>query len=219
MLSSAEILRQLTQLAEDASWVAFLWHLGVLLGFANLALFRWRPHLGGAASLAALPLGTAAALAASSGNLFNTVVLGGVFLALLLVATRLPRERVDHSLVWSVLAGTGAVTYAFVYPHFVDVRGIGDLFFTPMGVLPCPSLALVIGLGLIAGGFGSRAWSLIAGTAGVFYALVGVIRLGVWLDLGLLLAAGVLVALGFSLRRPRPTTYVAPRAGTRLHIS
>ena len=70
-----------------------------------------------------------------------------------------------------------------------------------MGLIPCPTLSLVIGFTLLAGGFGSKAWSLVLVAAGTFYGLFGVARLGVVLDV--VLAGGALCLLALTQsRRP-----------------
>jgi hypothetical protein len=53
----------------------------------------------------------------------------------------------------------------------------------------------VLGFSLLFSGFHSRAWQSIAAAAGLFYALFGVLVLGVWLDLGLLVGAVAMIIL------------------------
>lgn len=72
-----------------------------------------------------------------------------------------------------------------------------------MGV-PCPTLAIVIGLALIGDGIGTRRWSVLLGAAGIFYSLFGAFRLGVEIDLLLLVGAGALIARASSPIRVLP---------------
>jgi hypothetical protein len=58
-----------------------------------------------------------------------------------------------------------------------------------------PSLSVAIGVAIPAGGFGSRPWSLVLAALGFFYAAFGTLRLGVWLDRGLLLASVALIVV------------------------
>ena len=74
-----------------------------------------------------------------------------------------------------------------------------------MGLLPCPTLATVLGAGLCANGFGSRAWALVTGAAGLFFAAFGVVRLRVWLDAGVLVGSSAMLAIGLARRRKRPS--------------
>jgi len=57
------------------------------------------------------------------------------------------------------------------------------------GSRPCPTLSIVIGLALVLGGLGSRAWSVVVGATGIFYGIFGAAHLGVRLDWVLLLGA------------------------------
>lgn len=54
--------------------------------------------------------------------------------------------------------------------------------------IPYPTLFLVIGVALLCGGLG-RSWARLLSVAGAFYALFGVLRLGVRIDLALLAGA------------------------------
>jgi hypothetical protein len=94
-------------------------------------------------------------------------------------------------------------TLGFVYPHFLQ----GGSFFwylyaAPMGVLPCPTLAFVTGVTLMVDGVGSRPWNVILVAAGLFFGIVGVAKLGVWLDVGLVIGAAGLAARTFGGRKP-----------------
>jgi hypothetical protein len=63
------------------------------------------------------------------------------------------------------------------------------LYSGPLGVLPCPTLAFAIGVALLADGVGSRAWAALLAVVGLFYGTVGLAKLGVWLDAGLVIGA------------------------------
>jgi hypothetical protein len=58
----------------------------------------------------------------------------------------------------------------------------------------------VIGVALVVDGLGSRAWALLLAGAGLFYGVFGVARLGVTLDVGLIVGAVGLLARGVKLR-------------------
>ena len=74
--------------------------------------------------------------------------------------------------------------------------------------LTCPTLSFVIGFALLASGFSSRILSITLGAIGLFYALFGAFRLGVRIDLILLLGAASLLVLALSPRlsasKPKP---------------
>lgn len=207
MPTPEQILGNLAYEATSARGIALLWHLAAVIGLTVLYASRWKPRTFVAQMLAVAPLVTVSALAGSFNLGFNAVVVGGVAFTLIVVGARGDERPLSSGPLWSVLLGLGAVSYALVYPHFVPIEGFPDLWFTPLGVVPCPSFALVIGAGLLAGGFGSRAWSLIAGGAGLFYALFGMLVLHVWLDAGLLVAAGALVAIGVLGEKLAPSNH------------
>ena len=79
------------------------------------------------------------------------------------------------------------------------------LYAAPLGLVPRPSLSIAIGFAILASGYGSRRWSIALGLLGSFYAVFGTIRLGAWLDVGLLAASAALLAIA-SMR-----TLTAPR--------
>ena len=100
------------------------------------------------------------------------------------------------------VVGILMIAFAWLYPHFLDPRSpMIYVVGAPTGLIPCPTLSLLIGFTLLAGGFGSRAWNLLVAAAGLFYGVFGVARLGVRLDVAL--AAGGLCLLVLS-RSPRP---------------
>jgi hypothetical protein len=63
------------------------------------------------------------------------------------------------------------------------------LYASPTGLIPCPTLSAVVGVGLVVEGLGSRGWSLILVGGGILYGLFGWLRLGVGMDAVLLVGA------------------------------
>jgi hypothetical protein len=93
------------------------------------------------------------------------------------------------------------------------------LYAAPTGVVPCPSLSLVVGFALLSGGLGSRAWSLALAIAGLFYGLFGVARLGVRLDIVLVGGSAALLALALREADSRtPCRRLARLAGQPRHV-
>jgi hypothetical protein len=86
------------------------------------------------------------------------------------------------------------IAFGWAYPHFLRGDAFALLVAAPLGVIPCPTLAAVIGVALIADGLGARAWSWTLAATGVFYAVFGVARLGVWIDVALLVGSVALMA-------------------------
>jgi len=120
-------------------------------------------------------------------NPFNGVVflLAAVILAIL--GSRQPKTPVEKPPAWAILIGALMIAFGWIYPHFLTgASWVEYLFRAPTGLIPCPTLSLVIGFALLAKGFSARAWSNVLGALGIFYSLFGAFRLGVMLDMGLL---------------------------------
>ena len=197
MPSTPEILAGLAQLANRATPVAILWHIAFAIGIVVLGA-GFRPSRRSSALLAVLPFLSVAAAAWLSGNPFNAGAFLLLAVALSIVAARLPVEPMQTARGPLRASGAMMLAYGWIYPHFLEAGSWwAYLYASPLGLIPCPTLSAVIGVTLIACGFGSRPWSWILAGAGVLYALFGVLRLGVWLDLGLLMGA---VAVAFAAR-------------------
>jgi hypothetical protein len=125
--------------------------------------------------------------------------LSGVVVA---VGLRLPSEPVGQTPRWARIMGSMAIGYAWLYPHFLESHSVAIyVVAAPVGLLPCPTLSLVLGFGLLAKHFDSRIFAFVTASAGLFYAVFGIVRLGVWLDAGLLGAAAAMLLLNFSRAR------------------
>jgi len=213
MPASAELLRQLATIANELIGVAMAWHVVVASVLVTVAL-GWRPTpRTSVVALAALPV-SVAIIAAAYGNVFNA--LGFALLALLLVAGRRTATMPGHVPAWSRALGAALIAYAWLYPHFLAGPWFQYAYAAPLGVVPCPTLALVAGVTLVAGSFGSRFVAAVLAVWCLFYATFGIVRLGVWLDAGLALAVvglGLRVALGDRATSARPRFPDATSAG------
>lgn len=204
MLNAAEILAGLGRIANEAFVHAVLWH--VIVGVAAAALsLGWRPSPRLVGGLLCLPLASVSGFAWAFGNPFNgssfallTVVLGWM-------AWRTPKGAVTSSRRWTPALGGLLVAFACSYPHFLVGRpALAYLVGAPLGLIPCPTLSLVIGVALIGCGPNSKGWSFVLAAAGVFYALFGALRLGVVIDLALLAGSIAIGAQALTTRKPEP---------------
>jgi hypothetical protein len=193
MPSSEEILSGLTSIANEWRAVAVLWHVYVAAMLMALAIRR-DLSVRVFAALLALPLLSVSALAWTSHNPFNAAVCAALALALFAIAHDLPDERLRIGPPLSVLAGVALVAFGWIYPHFLETTHWREyLIAAPLGLLPCPTLSAIAGLTLIADGHHSRAWSLTLAAATFFYAVIGVFRLGVLIDIALFAGTATLV--------------------------
>jgi len=187
-----DILDGLSAIANENRGVAALWHLAVATALVALAL-GWRPSTYTARFLASTPLASVAALAFAYGNPFNGLAFSLSAFSLMAVAMIGKCRPVSGGSATGRGLGMATIALAWIYPHFLAGPAATYLYASPMGLIPCPTLALAIGLALLGNGLGSRAWSLILATAGVLYGGFGTWRLGVFLDIGLIVAALALV--------------------------
>lgn len=182
--------------ASNALWpLAVAWHAVLLAGLV-LLVGGWRPTRRTAGLLLTAPLLSVSAVAWDFGNPFNGLVFLGLAVATGILALRLDRTpiRFEGRPAWTVFAGTFLVAFGLVYPHFVQVGSpLAWLVAAPTGLIPCPTLSVVLGVLLLTRGL-SRPIEVILGLAGLFYGVIGVIVLGVTLDLGLLLGSLALLA-------------------------
>jgi len=88
-----------------------------------------------------------------------------------------------------------------VYPHFIQPSSVlGYLYAAPAGLIPCPTLSILIGLALIYDCFGSRSLSILLIIFGLFYGVFGVFKLKVLIDVFLLFGAMMLLVRHISIR-------------------
>jgi hypothetical protein len=189
-----QILAALADLANQWKTLAIVWHVYFIALIAMLFFLHPSRRLVGI--LLSLPLLSVSALAWSSGNPFN----GGLFalaaIAMLILAFRLSVEPVDWAPTWVAAAGAAMFVFGWVYPHFLNAPSfVPYLYAAPVGIVPCPTLSIVIGVALMLDGLESRGWSLVLAAMGIFYALFGALRLGVTIDLVMLLGALLLAAV------------------------
>jgi hypothetical protein len=191
--SATHIHDGLTTIANVAMPLAIGWH--VLFALVGLALLAgWKPSRRMAAALLTLPIFSVGVLAWAFDNPFNGSVFVALALALLAAGARLGEASIRRGPPWATGLGVLMALFGWVYPHFLEAGSpLRYLYAAPTGLAPCPTLAIVIGLTLIGDGIGTVRWSVLLGTAGIFYALFGTFGLGVGIDLLLLVGAAALI--------------------------
>jgi hypothetical protein len=192
MPTPAEILDGLTRIANEATALAIAWHFALAVALV-LLLASWRPTQRMARVLIALPLVSVSMLAFAFGNPFNGIVFALAVTALGAIGMRAPSSRASRSSGATFFVGLASVAYGWAYPHFLDGAWTAYVYAAPLGLVPCPTLAVACGLALIGNGLGSRAWTITLAALGLFYGVFGVARLGVLLDVPLIASAGFLL--------------------------
>ena len=208
MPSSSEILASLTAIARHGTVVAIAWHVVFAVAIVAVAT-GWRPTERAVRGALAGPLLSVAIFAIGGGTPFNGVVFAAAAIALVLLgADRDPHEVIAGAPWMQAIAGA-LIAYGWVYPHFLAGPALAYVFAAPVGLVPCPTLAIVIGFALLGGGLGSRAWSLVLAGLGLCYGVFGVVHLGIGLDLGLVAGAIVLAVVAM---HPRERTSLSVAA-------
>lgn len=204
MLNAAKILAGLGQIANDAFVYAVVWHLVIGAVFAGLG-FGWRPSPRLVGGLLCLPLVSVSGFAWAYGNPVNGSSFAVLVVLLGWIAWRTPKGAVMRSPRWMTVLGGLLVVFAWSYPHFLVGRStLAYAIGSPLGLIPCPTLSLLIGVTLVGYAPNTKGWSFILAAAGVFYALFGALRLGVVIDLALLVGAIAIVARAMATGKPTP---------------
>lgn len=200
MPTSEEILAGLGLITNDWRLLAVAWH-GFFAAVVVVLIAGVRPARRIVGALLVLPLISVSVLAWVHGNPFNGSVfaLGG--LALLVLAVGLGRDAVEVSRWPLAVPGSVMAGFGWIYPHFLDdATTVEFLYSAPTGLIPCPTLSIVVGFTLVLGGMGSRAWCLVLAVMGLFYGVFGSIGLGVTIDWVLAMGASVTAYAGLAGR-------------------
>ena len=194
MPPSETILTGLTSLANDWRGLAIAWHV-LFAALLGMLIAGWRPSVRMVAGFLIAPVLTVSLLAWRSGNLFNGTAFAVLAVTLAMIASRF--SKTPARIGTPVMAAPGVVLIALgvTYPHFVGADSWTTyLYASPFGIVPCPTLAVVIGATLLLRNLRSNGWTTTLVVAGLVYGSTGVLRLGVALDWSLILGSGVLAA-------------------------
>lgn len=205
MPTPAGILEGLAAIANGSLWLAIVWHI-ILAGAVIAILAGWRPTKQHGAIAVPAPLISVWVLALSAGNVFNAIVFFLAAILLPVLGRRLPLQRISPAPAWARLVGWTLVAFGWAYPHFLEgASALTYLIAAPAGLIPCPTLSVLVGFTLLAAGFSSRAFSLVLGSLGMFYGAFGAFRLGVTIDIVLFAGAVILVAFAMTIKPPAAT--------------
>ena len=194
MPHATEILDGLSEIANQATGLAVAWHILIAMALVALAA-GWRPSQRTARLLIGMPLASVASVAIAFNNPFNGLVFAASATALTAMAMSGDRRPVARGTTSMRGIGVTMIAFGWLYPHFLRGDASAYLYASPVGLVPCPTLAVAIGFALVGNGLGSRVWSLTLAALGLFYGLFGVLRLTVLLDIGLVGGALALVTV------------------------
>ena len=205
MPSTELILASLKRVANAWWLLAAIWHLCLAI-ITGLLIGGNRPSRKLAGVLMSLPVLSASVMAWAGGNPFNGTVFALLTILLVVFSVRLP-GRVRIAPLWVLIPGLALTAFGWVYPHFIETSSsFGYLYKAPVGIVPCATLSILVGLTLVLNGLDSRAFALTLGISGLFYGVAGIGRFRVAIDAVLLLGAILLTIRAFRRRRaPEPS--------------
>lgn len=192
-MPSAELILANLHTSANQWWqVAALWHVYVV-GVAAYLYMRRPVELRTVRMLFAVPLVSVSVVAWVTGDLFNASSMALVFVLLIafgLADSSGPARRSPKA-IWCV--GVSLIALGWVYPHFLE-EGPGAYFYAaPLGILPCPTLAMLVGVSLVLSGSSATAYPSILAAISASYGVFGAVYLGVILDAWLVVGALFLV--------------------------
>ncbi len=193
MPRTEDIISGLHAIANDHYWIAVVWHILFYLIIIAL-IVKWLPSNKWSAIFICLPLATVAILAWLSGNPFNGILFSVSAVLIFLFGLKASGQPLMLSQWPFVAAGILMIAFGLFYPHFIETNSwIKYLYASPAGLIPCPTLSVLIGFLLVYNGFGSQTIIFTFILLGLFYGLFGVFKLAVHLDLGLIFGTLVLI--------------------------
>jgi hypothetical protein len=186
MPKTEDIISGLHSITNQYSAFANFWHVAFYLLIAFLVA-KWQPANRLFAMLICLPLLSVAIFAWIYGNPFNGTLFLILSVLIFLFGFRIQPGSVSLSPFPFYLFGIIMIIFGIIYPHFLETGSfIKYLYASPVGLIPCPTLSIIIGFVLLYNGLGSQSITITLVIFGLFYAIFGVVKLAVYLDLFLL---------------------------------
>jgi len=183
MIKSEEIVAGIQTIVNNNMLIATLWHVAIY-GLIISLLFHWNPSNKLMAILLCLPVVSVSIIAWYSGNPFNGTLFAILAILIIIFGLKATSHPITISQVNFLVIGILMIAFALLYPHFLETNSIVKyLYASPVGLIPCPTL----------NGFGSNALTISLIVYGLFYGLFGIFRLGVTLDIGLIIGTFTLI--------------------------
>lgn len=181
-----DIINGLQSIVNNYSTFAMIWHALFYVLLAAL-IFKWEPSNRLMGILICLPLLSVAVFAWLTGNPFNGVLFSLMTVLVCIFAIRGSGEPVSVSQLPFVIIGIMMIVFGLVYPHFIQADSfLKYLYASPVGLIPCPTLSILIGFLLLYNGLGSQSLTITFIAFGLFYGLFGAFKLSVNLDIFLI---------------------------------
>lgn len=182
MIKAQEILSGLHSITNTYKLYAIIWH-AVFYLFIIALIAKWAPPNKLIAVLTCLPIVSVAIFAWITGNPFNGIIFSVLAILILIFGLKASIQPINQSQLPFFIIGILMIAFGLLYPHFIDTNSIVKYSYaTPVGLIPCPTLSILIGFILLYNGFGSKSITLLFIAFGLFYGFFGVFKLAVKLD-------------------------------------
>lgn len=200
MPTAAEILALLEKTSNELFPVAIGFHV-LIVALLVVLIRKWQPTDRVVGILLTSPLLLVSVIAWIYRNPFTGILFLLFFCLLFITAIRLSGSRVDFAQGTWLFFSIFLIAFGWFYPHFLDDRPWLYLFAAPTGIIPCPTLSLVIGFTLLFKHFNSKPYALLLSIISLFYGLFGAFRLGVMIDVVLIAGAILLLISAFPIQK------------------
>jgi hypothetical protein len=197
MPKTDEIINGLQTIVNDYTAFAIVWH--VVFYFLLAALIaKWLPSNKLLGFLICIPLLSVAVFAWLSGNPFNGILFSVITILVIIFGFKTSNQPIQMSQVPFMVTGILMIVFGLVYPHFINAGSfLKYLYASPAGLIPCPTLSILIGFLLLYNGLGSQSITLTFIAFGLFYGIFGVLKLAVYLDIFLIFGSIALLVKYF----------------------
>ncbi|AET66141.1 hypothetical protein Desor_0437 [Desulfosporosinus orientis DSM 765] len=201
-MNPREMLNYLEMLANNSLWINFTMHMIVLIAFTVViavnkqTLKRWTFQ--GTIGIIFFSVTVHALI---FGNPFHAATFG--LLAIISLVQLIGRKetiQISQS-KWISTIALSAIFLGLWYPEFVDKSALMLLMVSPVGVIPCPTLLITIGLLILIMPSVSSLQYLITIIMGLVYGIIGVFVFQVYLDITLLI---LVLAASWIFYKERP---------------
>jgi hypothetical protein len=198
MPTPEEILSGLAFAANKFYMLSIVWHI-IVLAVVILLISGKTVDKKVIASGSGILLLSVGFIAVQVANPFNAVMFALAALIVGVFTLKFKKEQIG--LKWDFVTAIGILmlVFGFVYPHFLEGAPFYKyLYASPLGLIPCPTLSVFIGITLMLHGSLPKKWMLVGALFGLFYGIFGALRLKVYLDVVLIAGALFLLVSAFT---------------------
>ena len=194
MPRSEDILSGLHAIANSYVIYAIIWHV-IFYALIIAVALKWVPSYRLLGVLLSIPLFSVAAFAWVSGNPFNGTMFSIMAILILVFGIRASSLPISMSELPFIVIGIIMIVFGLLYPHFIETDSVVKyLYASPAGLIPCPTLSILIGFILLFNGFGSQPITMTFVVFGLFYGFFGAMKLHVHLDFVLIFGSLALLS-------------------------